>query len=348
MEDSSELFRRPEVQRLMQALRDGLIEKLRPEFSHKNIVTYPDAMRIMDIQPSQTREVLDRLASAGILIKKLADVRLSCPSCASIGLSLRPECPNCGSSLIKKGETIEHLICGHVDFLKSFTEPGGFVCPKCRRSLKSLGLDYRKPGSFYKCQSCGDLTSNTKKRFTCGACGHEFLEGEEGLAEAYIYRVNEEKKALLEKECIDLKPMIEKMKAMGWDATASGYLEGTSGVKHAFALIASNLGEKADGGKPNIVGDIVIGEKLADEPVILSTFAKAYDVGVKLVFLVTVPGLTEQAKRLAKFYNINVLESTSPGSAVDVLWEAVQKLIRQPDTKDTSVLPKDMNRLKSP
>jgi uncharacterized protein YbaR (Trm112 family) len=48
--------------------------------------------------------------------------------------------------------------------------PDLLVCPKCRRELRHLGVDYGKPGNIVVCRTCGAVNSEPHVHFICMDC----------------------------------------------------------------------------------------------------------------------------------------------------------------------------------
>lgn len=83
---------------------------------------------------------------------------------------------------------------------------------------------------------------------------------------------------------------------------------GKSGVRHSFSFTLD------DPSGPVLVGDVCVGESDIDETKVLSLFIKFYDVGSKTAILCVSPRLSDQAVRLARLYNILVVEATDPAT----------------------------------
>ena len=320
----AEICRRPEVRKILQSLRDGVLNEIKPTFSSDGFA-YLEVEKIMGSPKSKVREVLEKLDEAGILLSELAETRITCPSCGSVSLSIKPLCPSCGSSKLIRGEAIEHLPCGHLDFEGVFQSEKGMVCPKCRKPLKALGVDYRKPGKFYKCLSCGEFFGIPKKMFVCVKCGREFDEEEATVLNALIYRPNPEKRDVILRESIDFKPIMKRLKELGWLATHTAFLRGKSNVVYSFPLLIS---AKNNGfTEPYIIVQILIEERPIGEDPILSLYAKALDVNVKNVVLGVIPKLSSSAKKLARHYGFHVVEASDPKNLTELLLEALEKVL---------------------
>jgi len=329
MSDSGkeEFYRRADVMHLLQVIKDEGVKEVKPQFTVEYGFIYPDAEKITGAPHQQVRQILEALADDGILVKDLVDTVLVCPTCSSSQLVLKLRCPNCDSSTLRRGTPIEHMPCGNVDFEEKFKTVAGLICQKCRKPLKTLGVDYRKLGLVYKCTLCGEIATVPKRVTICQRCGHFFVEDTEGqLDYGYVYRINTAKKDLIEKLTIDLKPIVEKIQSMGFDARTPSTVKGKSGVEHSFPLIVYSGPSTS---QPEIVVDIAISERMLDETNILAFFAKTFDTAVKESILAAVPGFVPSSKKLAEFYNIRTVESSSPKDIVDVLWEVLHKIIEE-------------------
>lgn len=116
---------------------------------------------------------LDKLEAEGIVEAQPIHTVVGCPRCPSTEAVFHIVCPDCRSVQLTKGEALEHLTCGHVDFRSSYERDGDLVCPKCGRKMKQIGVDYRRLGSYYKCNN-NHISGYPAFNFTCSQCGEEF------------------------------------------------------------------------------------------------------------------------------------------------------------------------------
>jgi len=326
VEGEAEIYRKPDVRRLLQSLRDGMICEIKPTFISDGFA-YVDVEKVTGSPRRRVREILEKLGEVGVLLHELVETRVACPSCGSAKLSIKPICPSCGSPKLVRGEAIEHLACGHLDFEENFAGSKGMICPKCRKPLKALGVDYRRPGAFYKCLSCGELFGVPKKIFVCEGCHREFEEEEAVVINAYIYRLNPDKRDVILRETMDLKPLIRRLEKIGWTGVSSAFLRGKSGLVHSFSLLAST---KNDGvSEPYIIVQIFVDERPVMEDPVLSLFAKSLDVGIKDVVLGVIPKLTPSARKLAEFYGFSIAEASNPKELIDPLWQRLKETVRK-------------------
>jgi len=167
-------------------LESGLPEKIDPEVAkelaelfsrsseisvevQQRLTTHPDG----DFPADRLIAELEKLRGEGMVEAEPIHTIVGCPRCPSMEAVFHIVCPDCGSVQLTKGEALEHLTCGHVNFRSSFERNGDLVCPKCDRKLKQIGVDYRRLGSYYRCKN--DHTSGHPAfNFSCSKCGEEF------------------------------------------------------------------------------------------------------------------------------------------------------------------------------
>ena len=96
-----------------------------------------------------------------------------CPNCQNSHLLYMETCPKCGSSNLEEIEVIHHFPCAYVAPAKDFIQGEDLVCPKCKRLLKHIGVDYDRPASIYNCNNCNNVFSVSKMKVKCVVCGLE-------------------------------------------------------------------------------------------------------------------------------------------------------------------------------
>jgi len=153
-----------------------------------------DEIRWLLEQSNYTRfeeilSALDELVKAGFAEAKPLHSAVACPFCGSLKPSLLLQCPQCGSGQLSKGEALEHMKCGGMDFRFSFQRDNGeLICPKCGKKLRQLGVDYRKVSSLYKCSN-GHFFSLPVFSFKCFECGKSFDIDEACLKTIHQYKL---------------------------------------------------------------------------------------------------------------------------------------------------------------
>lgn len=327
-----ELYKRNDVQKLLKALKEGRIRRITPRLILEEGLRYLDAEEIMNLLKENVRTVLEELVDDGILVKELLETRLTCPKCSSLKASLKLVCPACNSLSIKKGEAVEHVGCGHIDFETVFKNPeGGMTCPRCNSPL-SIDRDYRRLGFLYKCLVCGEFSKAPKRILACGECGQEYSE-EDGIPfEIYGYSFNEGRKEIIEAEALDLSPAVKNIRTSFWEAETSVFLKGRSGLEHPFTLIAYRPSGRNDK-ETNIMVDVVFEKKRVDEVSVISFFSKILDFTVKHAVLIGVPSISDEAKRLSESYGITALECSEMEKVVETLWNTIKPIIEEEASK---------------
>ncbi len=116
-------------------------------------------------------QYIKKLESAGNIVA-LKNIReLSCDSCGSLKLAQLFQCPLCKESKFEQTKLIEHFNCGN------FSEDITYVddkCPKCKKQIKALGVDYRILSNRYICQNCGDVFQDVYTASFCLKCNNTF------------------------------------------------------------------------------------------------------------------------------------------------------------------------------
>jgi CheY-like chemotaxis protein/DNA-directed RNA polymerase subunit RPC12/RpoP len=126
-------------------------------------------------------------------LKMLAKTRsvIACPSCNSTTLIPYLKCPECGSLQIVKEGTLEHIVCGCIDFTGKFDKGDGeLVCPNCGKKLEQTGVDYKRLESWFKCAN-NHLFANPILSFRCPECKNEFNIDAASLKNLYWYQMAE-------------------------------------------------------------------------------------------------------------------------------------------------------------
>lgn len=97
-----------------------------------------------------------------------------CPSCGCSHLFFVEACPTCDSSDIGMEPVIHHFRCANISPESTYMFDGTLRCPKCKRTLRHIGIDYDIPTSLYTCNNCGRHFASPKMRVTCARCHKRF------------------------------------------------------------------------------------------------------------------------------------------------------------------------------
>ena len=91
-----------------------------------------------------------------------------------------------------------------------------------------------------------------------------------------------------------------------------GLLKGKSGANHSFDIVAY-----AEDKSQAIVVDLAMstGTVVSEQPVI-ALFAKIFDVSPKRSYLIAIPKLSDNGKRMAELYKIRAIEAKNQEEAI--------------------------------
>ena len=170
-----------EVERI-NVLRYMLSRKIRVSspvvFEHSKYgYTFPD---LFTISQYDIFSLLSSMESNKMIKGEVVDDIRICKNCDSAHIGLREVCPNCGSSNIRVEDYIHHFRCGYLGPESDFKVPGSdkLICPKCKRELKHIGVDYDRPSKTHICNECGNIFESPGYSYICFNCGEVFKEDE--------------------------------------------------------------------------------------------------------------------------------------------------------------------------
>lgn len=132
---------------------------------HPLIVQYPLLGNAVGL-----RSELEALANMGLLERRHFARTHACAKCGSARLNVYEACPTCNSADLAEEALVHHYRCGCQEPESHFAQGLLLICPKCRRELRHIGVDYGKPGSVVVCRSCGAENSNPVINFACLDC----------------------------------------------------------------------------------------------------------------------------------------------------------------------------------
>jgi hypothetical protein len=116
------------------------------------------------------RQHLEVLADHDLLHRSHFTRTHACGKCGSARLNVYEGCPACGSADLFEEVLVHHYRCGCQEIESRFIQGDLLVCPKCRRELRHLGVDYGKPGRIVACRACGAVNSTPNANFICLDC----------------------------------------------------------------------------------------------------------------------------------------------------------------------------------
>ncbi|MHB1217411.1 MAG: TackOD1 domain-containing metal-binding protein [Alphaproteobacteria bacterium] len=159
------------------------------------------------------RKALESLADMGLLERSFFGRANLCGHCGSSRVNVFEACGKCGSANLKKEQLTHHYPCGAQAPESTFLQGERLVCPKCRKELRHIGVDYDRPGSVSVCVACGEATADPDVRFVCVDCCT--ITPSEGAATAdwFNYRITPEGAAALAAGRLPTLNMMEALKS---------------------------------------------------------------------------------------------------------------------------------------
>jgi hypothetical protein len=317
--DASEPQQDPEAQALLSQFLSGAIKTLEPTFDPKTGYHYPTAEAIVG-DSRKAVLALNKLVSEKLLDAKLFDKVIYCPKCGSAAITFRYCCPFCKSANIKKSSLIEHVRCGYMDLEENFRQNGKLMCPKCHEELKKADSDYRKAGVWCACNDCGKSFDIPVSEHYCRNC-HTISNFEQAtIKDVYAYTLNANAKEKMRSNILLIGPIRDLLVQQGFNVESPAYLVGKSGAKHAFNIAANRNGQKV------VVVDLAVSsEGLVSEQPVIALFAKTFDVAPQQAFLIAVPKLGENARKMAELYSIQTIDATNQEEAIAALQRKLLK-----------------------
>ncbi len=310
-------------QALVGKFLSGEVKKLEPVYDYQNGYRYPLVEEIVS-DASQVESLLKKLVEAEILDRTLYDKVIVCPKCGSGNISFRYCCPFCKSFDIQKSSLVEHIKCGYMDLEANFLQANRYVCPKCHEEMRKPDVDYRKAGVWCTCYNCNKSFDIPLSEHFCRKCNTTSTFEEATLREVYTYTLNKDVKADDFQTLLIATPIQELLKKEGFNVKSPASLTGKSGAKHSFDIVAQP--ENAATSEKAIVVDLATSsdETVPEQPVI-ALFAKIFDASPAKAYLIAIPRLNENGKRMAELYNIKVLEAENSKEATKSLKAILKK-----------------------
>lgn len=311
--DASEryaMYKNPDIAHFLTELLK-LGKEIQPKYDLTYGYRYPEVEEAVGKDPVETGELLRKLAGVGILKEKLFDMAIYCPSCNGVNISTKYNCPFCGSIQIVRNALIEHITCGYIDNVTNFRIDRNFICPRCKAQLGKE--DYRNAGSWYECPACGKRIETPKVSHVCRGCGEKFTFDGSKYVEVYSYSVSEVAVDEIKGGAFFTSIAKSFFADLKYDIEVPGKILGESGIQNEFDVLL----KKENG------AIIAIDALLSNEPIsqiqIIREYGKTFDVKAE-VYIVASPSLSEDAKKLAKAYGLNIIEG-DPSKALSTLKE---------------------------
>jgi hypothetical protein len=307
------LYKDPKVQLLISKFVSGELDVLNPIFDPKFGFGYPLIEEILG-DSTNVIDFLERLSEANILQRELYEKTIYCPSCSSANISLNYTCPYCKSIDIKKSALIEHIKCGYIDTEDHFEKGEKLVCPKCNRELLEPDRDYNKAGVWCSCNECTKTFDIPVPSHFCRVCQKRFTFDDAIYNDTYSYNLTPEASKEATLGWIMIGPIMEFLDNLGLKVESPGFLKGKSGTQHMFDLIAISPSNDTAAIDLATSRDGTVSEQF-----VISMFAKIFDSNPEQAYLIAIPKMNENGRKLAKLYNIKLIEAIDQNAALKAL-----------------------------
>jgi len=309
----------PQILRVFEFLVDNKRTHLQPGFDIVIGYHYPEVIGALQMTAKESLELAKRVVSLGLGIEEYHEQVIRCPFCSSEYTAVRFHCPFCNSTKLIKEVLLEHPGDGTIAPLSSFKKEGvdSIVCPVCKKTLVKDGKDYRTVGVWYSCLSCGKQFDTPKNTSLCLSCTKEFSTQE--LIISSINKITIDK-AILEdfsKRHFVLRPLLKVISDVGYEPMSPGTITGKSGYQHIFSAVG-----KGDDGKIYAF-EIAVGNPQVEESTILNMFAKVLDTQPAKSYMICMPSLNINGKKIADVYGIEVIEGESMAEVSKGLHNAI-------------------------
>jgi hypothetical protein len=310
--EALELYRDRNVQVLLSKFLSGELETLEPVYDLKTGYRYPVVEAIVG-EASQVEPFLSKLHDAGVLEKKLYDKIIFCPKCSSADVSIRYCCPFCKSFNIQKSSLLEHVKCGYMDIEENFREGDNYVCPKCHEAMTKIDVDYRKAGIWCICEDCSKSFDIPVPAHFCRNCHANSTFEEVLIKDVYSYTLKKNVKAESSLSWFLAAAIRDFLIKGGLTVESPGLLKGKSGANHSFGIVAY----RGDEPQKAIVVDLATStENVVSEQPIIALFAKIFDVSPERAYLIAIPKLSDNGKKMAELYKIRAIEAKNQEEAI--------------------------------
>lgn len=302
----------------------GKIEELKPHYDPTRGYCYPEVKAILG-NVTNEKAFLDKLYEAGILERKVYDKNIHCPSCGSQSISIHHSCPFCKSIDIQRRALIEHIKCGYMDVEENFKKGSTLFCPKCHEGLNKLDVDHRKAGLWCICRNCSKSFDIPLVKHFCKNCKTNFTFEDAAIEDVYSYSLKNTLKETAKSWEI-ISSINEFLYKNEFEVKSPAALRGQSGTNHSFDIVAY----RKKGRQKIIVIDVSSSrENEVSEQSVITLFAKIFDVSPDKAFLIAIPKMTPNGKKMAELYNIRVMEGKNQKEVITMLEKLVKSTTRK-------------------
>jgi hypothetical protein len=119
-----------------------------------------------------------------------------------------------------------------------------------------------------------------------------------------------------------VSPIKELFAENGFEVQGPAFVKGKSGANHVFDVVAKS---KDPSRRLTVVDLAMSTENVVSEQPVIALFAKIFDVSPERAYLIVIPKMGENGKKMAELYNIQVVEARNEKEAIRTLREKLMK-----------------------
>jgi len=326
---TKDIYTNPEARKILSFMIWNAGTILSPTILPTDEIAFPQVESILGKESLATEnhiQLLKTMTEANVLVAELVDKVPSCAMCGSKQVSTRYICPQCYTFDITQTFLFEHLKCGKVGSSDEFAKDGKVICPKCQTILHDFGVEYRSVGAWYKCNRCNHSFNSPPHSHFCRPKHHEFTSDAVQLVPLFQYRINPETVEQIKQKVLVYAEAITQLESLGLTVLAPHSMLGKSGRTQPFDIVLKQGKKGWRGEEKIIVLDIIVGNEPVGIEAVKNFNGKVKDVKHTESWLITVPGLDNEAGTLIR--NLNLSHAEGP-----TLLEAMQIFQSKSDVK---------------
>lgn len=209
-----------------------------------------------------------------------------------------------------------------MDIEENFRKANKLICPKCNEELKKSNIDYRQAGVWCTCKDCSKSFDIPVTAHFCRDCHTTSTFEDAVIKDVYAYNLKDEVREEATSGWFIVPSIREILQENGYEVESPAFLKGKSGANHMFDVVAykGNVERKV-----TVIDLASSTEKIVPEQPVIALFAKIYDVSPDSAYLIAIPKMSENGKKMAKLYDIKVVEVKDRKEVIQALASVMLK-----------------------
>ena len=285
------------------------IEKL-PDKTIKPVVDFNESTLFYPVlsrinESPDNIEFLDDLVKEGVLVKKVFEKLIICPTHPqAYSSSVRLYCPKCGSLNVDKLNLYEHRKCGFIteSTVYDFAKEKNPICPSCKKAIVDFKKEIKSPAMWHQCIDCHDKFDNAIIKLYCRQFEHDFETNSGQFVTTYSYRPKDYD-APITSDDDKLQEDLEKtLGQFNFGTEFKEQIKGKSGNSHKIPIFATNKSSRE-----SIAIFVHRSPDNLSQADINSILISILDVGPKHTLLLSKSSVDEEVKPIAKQYGIDII-----------------------------------------